>query len=107
LAQFAEQERQKAELARQSAEQERQRALAQSQRNKSLCHMAAVCAKYATTRQECATAGNFDTCINVKMGDDTANISACTNDGELYEGEPTDMPNPITCFLIEKLGVNP
>jgi hypothetical protein len=34
-----------------------------------LCHLKLVCYKYGTTRQECATAGNFDRCIQVKMGD--------------------------------------
>src|SRR5690348_9076821 len=33
-----------------------------------LCHQQVVCKKYGTARQECATAGDFNNCIKVKLG---------------------------------------
>jgi hypothetical protein len=93
-------------LAHQEAEERKAPTVAlQSQRYKNLCHTAAVCTKYATTRQECATAGSFRTCIDVKMGDDAAIIGACTNEGGLLS-QPVDMLAPMKCFLIEKLGID-
>jgi len=66
-------------------------------RIKELCRTKDLCTRYAMSRQECATAGNFDLCLNVKMGDDVANISGCTNQGKL-KSEPPDMPGWLTCL---------
>jgi len=66
-------------------------------RVKELCRARDLCTRYANYRQECATAGNFDLCLNVKMGDDAAKIGACTNNGNLLT-EPPNMPDWVTCL---------
>lgn len=59
-----------------------------------------MCAKYGSARQECATAGNFDHCIAVKMGDIGVNdIDWCSNDGSLAE-PPNDMPSRLECAVF-------
>ena len=64
-----------------------------------LCHQKAVCKKFAEVRQECATAGSFDTCVTIKLGDaDAATINACTNDGEMAY-VPKEMPDTIGCWV--------
>jgi hypothetical protein len=75
--------------------------VAEAERKRSLCHVKSVCAKYGSARQECATAGNFDHCISVKVGDrDSSLITQCTNDGHLrYSSD--DLPNAVVCFLID------
>lgn len=87
-------------------QQSEQVATLQRQRREKLCHAAAVCPRYAKTRQECATAGSFRTCIDVRMGKDAAIIGMCTDEGEL-RSEPEDMPDALSCFLFEKLGMEP
>ena len=51
----------------------------------SLCRVAAACKKYSDIRLECATAGNFKTCLHIKMGDDAAYINTCSG---YREGDP-------------------
>lgn len=70
-----------------------------------LCHEQAVCEKFGAVRQECATAGNFQNCINVKMGDEDAGLTdMCSTDGKLAY-LPPDMPNWLNCFGRNKLGI--
>jgi hypothetical protein len=42
---------------------------AERERNRLLCKVKSTCAEYGEARQACATAGNFQNCIRVKMGD--------------------------------------
>jgi len=63
---------------------------AAAERRRQYCRDASICEKYSTSRQECASAGNFDTCMSVKMGDDLGVAGQCTNDGAL-QYPPTDM----------------
>jgi hypothetical protein len=73
----------------------------ETQRKRSVCHDEWVCTQYGSARQECATAGNFDNCISVKMGDqDAALTGMCTNDGELQD-PPTHLPNVVECLLLD------
>jgi hypothetical protein len=66
---------------------------------KDLCHIKLVCAKYGAARQECAVAGNFDNCVNVKIGDkDNNDLQYCLNDGTVNLRQNQDMPNVIWCF---------
>ena len=41
---------------------------AQAVKDRALCNIASVCKKYGTVRQDCAVAGNFKNCVQVKMG---------------------------------------
>ena len=70
-----------------------------------LCHLKAACTKYGDSRQGCATAGNFDNCMTVKMGDvDLSMVKAsCSNDGALID-PPVDLPNDVAC-LAYNLGL--
>jgi hypothetical protein len=51
-------------------------------------------------RQQCATAGSFDTCLSVKMGDNYyAAKDACSGDGQLLY-PPQGAPNGLECLPI-------
>ena len=63
-----------------------------------LCKTKVVCARYAEVRQECATAGSFQTCIQVKMGDENyESIGSCSNDGHLIDA--SSEPGSVDCFF--------
>jgi hypothetical protein len=63
------------------------------------CHYRFVCRKYASARQDCAAAGNFTLCVDVKMGDrDAASISMCDNDGGVRYASD-DWPNRFQCLF--------
>ena len=49
-----------------------------------LCRKMAACSKYDRVRVDCATAGNIDTCLRIKMGDDFRDVEC----GVDYEGGP-------------------
>ena len=65
---------------------------------KTLCRMPEVCTNYGATRLECATAGNFNNCIHVKMGRDAWAIDECSDEGELAVPS-RDTPGPLECLL--------
>ncbi len=67
-----------------------------------LCRVSAACKKYDATRLECATAGNFKTCLRIKMGDDAYYIESCSgyNEGAPALPRPPNTPNTIECFLL-------
>jgi hypothetical protein len=96
-----------AELRRQAAVRQQQAEELQRQqleRDKNLCRVQSVCAKYSAVRQECATAGNFENCIRVKMGDGAfMEIGRCANDGTVYFA-PANMPSRAQCFFFRLLG---
>jgi hypothetical protein len=66
-----------------------------------LCHQAAACKKYSDVRQQCATAGNFKTCMLVKMGDDASWIDTCSGfvEGGAALPLPPQTPNSADCFF--------
>ena len=68
-----------------------QRAAAAAQRNRQLCMYEVICEKYGKVRQECATAGNFNTCIEVKMGNQSGLLYYCTNDGGVLQSIASDL----------------
>jgi hypothetical protein len=78
------------------AQQDRQRA-----EHKTLCRVASACRTYDTVRLECATAGNFRTCLRIKMGDDVSLLSACTSDPETGAPVvmPPNMPSRAACLF--------
>jgi hypothetical protein len=61
-----------------------------------LCQIKLVCRQYYSARQECAVAGNFDNCVQIKIGN--KDTSFCTNDGGVNEPQyVSDMPNEVEC----------
>jgi hypothetical protein len=69
-------------------------------RDGELCKLRAICVSYSRARQDCATAGDFNNCINVKMGYDFSQVNNCTNDGDiLYSLYSPQMPSKLQCQL--------
>jgi hypothetical protein len=69
-----------------------------------LCHLRTVCTTFSSVRQDCATAGSFETCVAVKMGDADKDLtSSCTNDGNIAM-PPDRMPQPTECWLESWFG---
>ena len=67
-----------------------------------LCRKAAACSKYDRVRVDCSTAGNIDTCLRIKMGDDFRDVETCGVD---YEGGPAALldprtPNALRCVFL-------
>jgi hypothetical protein len=63
------------------------------------CHIKDVCSLYSSTRQECATAGSFKNCLEVKMGAERFNeIDMCTEDGKISWPSSTP-PTSLDCLL--------
>jgi len=67
-----------------------------------LCRKMAACSKYDRVWVECATAGNIETCLRIKMGDDFRDVETCGVD---YEGAPAALlnprtPNALRCFFL-------
>jgi hypothetical protein len=73
-------------------------AAAEGAHKNELCHYLMACRKYGTARQECAVAGDFNSCIQIKMGKGVASRYSCTNDGK-PSSQPTDMPGLVECFF--------
>jgi hypothetical protein len=67
-------------------------------RTRGLCKAKAGCTRYAEARQACATAGNFDTCMNIKTENYSTARYDCTNDGKLTSA-PGDLPNEVECIF--------
>jgi hypothetical protein len=67
-----------------------------------LCRQAAACKKYSEARLECATAGNFRTCLRIKMGADAiySNICSGFDEGGPAVPLPAETPNAVKCFFI-------
>jgi hypothetical protein len=62
------------------------------------CRVKRACEQWATVRQECAVAGNFDNCVNIKMEDKTAVLmDYCTNDGHM--GDRSEEPSALDCLF--------
>jgi hypothetical protein len=67
-----------------------------------LCRVAEACRNYDDARLQCATAGNFERCLRIKMGEDADYSSVCSGH---YEGAPTiplppETPNRVQCFFM-------
>jgi hypothetical protein len=66
-----------------------------------LCLAAAACKKYDQVRLECATAGNFRTCLRIKMGDDASYTDACSvSEGGPALRPPPETPTGLECFFL-------
>lgn len=64
--------------------------------NDRLCDIEFACTQFGIARQQCATAGNFDLCINVKMGDSIKDVGNCLPSGEM-RARPSGMPSKLQC----------
>jgi hypothetical protein len=73
----------------------------QKEWKRSLCHVAVACEKYSAARLECATAGNFKTCIQIKMGTDAYYTGLCSGDQEGAPAVPLSAgtPTAVSCFF--------
>src|ERR1700730_279546 len=60
-----------------------------------LCQAASACKRYSEARLECATAGNFKTCLRIKMGDDASYSDMCSgyDEGAPAVPLPPETPN--------------
>ena len=63
----------------------------------------AACKKYSAARLDCATAGNFKTCLRIKMGDDAYDYAGACSGGEIGAAAkplPPETPDAIECFFL-------
>lgn len=88
--------RQQSEAAEQAARRER------DEFKRLLCRVAAACKKYSEARLECATAGNFKTCLRIKMGTDASYTGVCSgyDDGAPAVPLSPETPNAVECFFL-------
>jgi hypothetical protein len=77
---------------------------AEQERENFICDLVNACKKYATVRQECAVAGNFKNCVNIKMGRD--DWSYCSDDGKLPGWEQPPAPRCWVRSVARSLGGN-
>jgi len=64
---------------------------------KEFCPYVLRCSTYADVRQQCATAGDFNNCVTVKLGSENADLAGqCTADGK------ADVVGPPTYFQCLK-----
>jgi Ca2+/Na+ antiporter len=72
------------------------------QRKQQLCLAAKACKKYIEARLECATAGNFKTCLRIKMGEDSFYSDICGGYdlGAPAVPLPTETPTAFECFFL-------
>jgi hypothetical protein len=96
--------------AEQEREQARKDAVANDQKRKLeteryLCRKMTACKKYDQVRLECATAGNFKTCLRIKMGDDAKYSDVCSGYNEGAPALPLDpeTPDALRCFVLNNL----
>ena len=66
-----------------------------------LCRAAVACKKYSEARLACATAGNFQTCLRIKMGDAASFSGICSGNDEGAPAVPLPLqtPNAVDCFF--------
>jgi hypothetical protein len=88
--------------ARLAAEQvEQQRKATALELRKGYCSLRSICSKYAQVRQACATAGNYNNCVSIKMDADQWRVGSCSNDGDVVVlGPKDDMPSGLECFFM-------
>lgn len=67
-----------------------------------LCRKMTACNKYTQVRFDCATAADFERCIQIRMGDDVGYPAICTGGNKGGPALPLDpnTPNAFTCFFL-------
>jgi hypothetical protein len=91
-----------AKLREQQDEEAKQREQQKLETEKYLCRKAAACKKYDQVRLECATAGNFRTCLRIKMGENVSYIDVCSgyDEGAPAIGLDPKTPDVVRCFIL-------
>ena len=89
-------------LAANLREQQDQEAKQKLEIERYLCRKAAACKRYDQVRLECATAGNFKTCLRIKMGENVSYIDVCSGYEEGAPALPLDpkTPDAVCCFFL-------
>jgi hypothetical protein len=67
---------------------------------KFLCHLKEICSLYSAERLNCATAGNYNVCMSIRVKPNLLNLAedVCSEDGAISNlAEP--LPSSIKCFL--------
>jgi len=78
-------------------QEEKARSQAAAAGTEFLCGMRSTCVQYAPVRQQCAVAGNFSSCVAIKMGGPDP-TDYCTPDGQVAH-PPPDLPTVADCLL--------
>jgi hypothetical protein len=96
---FVESPRQEQQRAAENKRWHAERAAA-DENTKRLCALKSKCAKYGRVRQECAVAGDFQNCLQIRMGDvDLDAAFVCTGEGKPMIPE-SQIPGPVSCFQV-------
>jgi hypothetical protein len=56
-----------------------------------------ICSNYKNVLKSCATAGNIDRCVSIKMNNEDTSI--CSFDGSVNYVDEKNLPNDLSCFL--------
>jgi hypothetical protein len=84
--------------------QQKTEAAAARAQQKVLCETVNVCTKYGRVRQDCAVAGNFKNCVQVKMNVSYASLEMDCNDDGTPRWQPVNVhTNGIACFFALNL----
>lgn len=84
--------------------QQRTEAAASRAAQKALCETVNVCKKYGTVRQDCAVAGNFKNCVQVKMNLSYATLETDCKDDGTPRWQPANVStNAVACFFALNL----
>ena len=65
------------------------------------CELKPLCERYAKTRLECAVAGSYSQCMEIKLGEKNfPRLSyECAEDGTI-SGHRNDTPGSLQCFFV-------
>jgi hypothetical protein len=104
-AKFAERDK---EFKAQAPDLKKERAAAEDQKWKEyhfLCDVADACNAYRSAREQCATAGNFDNCVSIKLHKQGSSPPRlCTDEGDLDYSIADRIPVQPVCFFAQMKG---
>ena len=83
----------------QAAQRDEKRAKADFDRT--LCELQETCAEYAKARHDCAVAGDFAKCLEVRMSTSLYYAGMCSNDGRLTLD--VESPGTLRCLALQWL----
>jgi hypothetical protein len=63
-----------------------------------VCQLQVTCTKFSQARQQCATAGSYNTCMSIKLEDLREAESSCMPDGALRYYKADDVPSWLECL---------
>jgi hypothetical protein len=91
-----------AKMHEQQNQETREREQRKLEEEKYLCRKAAACKKYDQVRLDCATAGNFKTCLRIKMGEDVSYADVCSGYDVGAPAIPLDpkTPDVVRCYIL-------